>query len=184
MGDAARAKHVLEDLVGAPIIGYRAPSFSIGPDTPWAFETLRTLGYLYSSSVYPVRHDLYGSPDAPRFAHRTSNGLVEIPPSTVRLSGRNFPASGGGFFRLLPYRLSRWSLRRINEIDRQPAVFYCHPWEIDPGQPRVPGADARSRFRHYLNLERTYGRLDRLLADLRWDRIDRVFAGHLEGAGP
>jgi polysaccharide deacetylase family protein (PEP-CTERM system associated) len=180
--DGRRAKHLLEDITGQPVIGYRAPSFSIGAGTPWAFDVLHDLGFKYSSSVYPVRHDLYGSPDAPRFAHRTPAGIVEIPPTTVRLGGRNLPASGGGFFRLLPYPVSRWSLRRVNRVDGKPAIFYCHPWEIDPDQPRVPGASKRSRFRHYLNLDLTYGRLDRLLGDLRWDRIDRVFDDQIRGS--
>jgi polysaccharide deacetylase family protein (PEP-CTERM system associated) len=174
--DGKRAKDLLETLAGSAVLGYRAPSFSIGPGTPWAFDALEELGFVYSSSVYPVQHDLYGAPDAPRFAHAIRPGLLEIPPSTVRLFGRNLPASGGGFFRLLPYPVSRWCLRRVNRIDRQPSIFYCHPWEIDPQQPRVAGAPMRSRLRHYLNLSATLRRLDRLLTDLRWDRVDRVFA--------
>jgi polysaccharide deacetylase family protein (PEP-CTERM system associated) len=177
--DGRRAKSLLESQTGRAVLGYRAPSFSIGPRTPWAFDALAELGFVYSSSVYPVRHDLYGAPDAPRFAHSIRPGLLEIPPSTVRLFGRNLPASGGGFFRLLPYPVSRWCLRRVNGVDRQPSIFYCHPWEIDPHQPRVAGAPLKSRFRHYLNLSATMRRLDRLLTDLRWDRVDRVFARQL-----
>ena len=118
-------------------------------------------------------------PDAPRFAWRTGSGVVEIPPSSLRVLGRNLPASGGGYFRLLPYPVSRWSIERINRRDREPCIFYFHPWEVDPQQPRIAQAGARSKFRHYLNLDRMAARLDRLLADFRWDRVDRVFAGRL-----
>jgi polysaccharide deacetylase family protein (PEP-CTERM system associated) len=174
--DGARTKALLEDVGGTAVAGYRAPSFSIGPRTPWAFDILHDLGFTYSSSVYPVRHDHYGTPDAPRFAHASRPGLLEIPPSTIRMMNRNMPAAGGGFFRLLPYPVSRWTLSRVNTVDRQPGIFYCHPWEIDPGQPRVAGAPLKSRFRHYLNLDSTLGRIDRLLRDFAWDSIDRVFA--------
>ena len=177
--DVRRAKAILEDLAARPVLGYRAPSFSIGDATPWAFDILRAEGHVYSSSVYPIRHDLYGSPSAPRFAYLTPSGLLEIPPTSIRIGGRNFPASGGGFFRLLPYGLSRWGLRRVNAVDGEPAIFYCHPWEIDPEQPRVRDAGWRSSFRHYLNLGRTYPRLERLLGELRWDRMDRVFADRI-----
>jgi polysaccharide deacetylase family protein (PEP-CTERM system associated) len=118
-------------------------------------------------------------PQAPRFAWRTPSGVVEIPPSSLRMLGRNLPASGGGYFRLLPYPLSRWSIRRINERDGQACIFYFHPWEIDPEQPRIRQAGVKSRFRHYVNLERTASRLDRLLRDFRWGRVDEVFASQL-----
>ena len=176
--DVDRAKKLLEDIGGVPVQGYRAPSFSIGNDNLWAFDTLASVGYAYSSSIYPIRHDHYGMPDAPRFAHRRDNGLLGIPVTTLRMGGRNLPSSGGGFFRLLPYGLSRWMLRRVNAQDRQAAVFYFHPWEIDPGQPRIPGIDARTRFRHYVNIGRTEGRLRQLLQDFRWGRMDRVFLSH------
>ena len=113
--------------------GYRAPSFSIGHANPWAFECIERAGYRYSSSVYPIRHDHYGMPDAPRFAHDVREGLLEVPVTTMRLFGRNWPAGGGGYFRLMPYAMSRWLLRRVNHVDRQPAIFYFHPWEIDAG---------------------------------------------------
>jgi len=173
--DITRAKALLEDIGGVAVRGYRAPSFSIGPGNLWAFDELAASGHAYSSSVYPVRHDHYGMPDAPRFVHRRDNGLLEIPPTTLRLLDRNLPSSGGGFFRLLPYPVSRWMLRKVNRDEGQAAVFYFHPWEIDPDQPRVPGIDARTRVRHYLNLHRTEGRLTRLLADFRWGRMDEVF---------
>ena len=173
--DVEGARKKLEDIGGVAVRGYRAPSFSIGRANLWAFECIAEAGYLYSSSVYPVRHDHYGMPDAPRFAYRAHNGLLELPITTTRVFARNLPAGGGGYFRLLPYRASRWAIERVNRIDRQPAIFYFHPWEIDPHQPRIGGVSAKTRFRHYLNLDRTESRLDRLLSDFRWDRIDRVF---------
>ncbi|MDE2146266.1 MAG: DUF3473 domain-containing protein [Burkholderiales bacterium] len=175
--DVVRAKALLEQIAGCEVRGYRAPSFSIGPANLWAFDVLAEAGYRYSSSVYPIRHDHYGMPDAPRFAHRVPAGLLEVPPTTLRLAGRNLPSSGGGFFRLLPYGLSRWMIRRVNQVDRQSAIFYFHPWEIDPGQPRVAGIDAKTRFRHYLNLGRMERRLGALLADFRWGRMDDIFLG-------
>ena len=174
-GDVEGARKLLEDIGGVPVRGYRAPSFSIGHANLWAFDCIAEAGYRYSSSVYPVRHDHYGMPDAPRFAFRAHNGLLELPITTTRVLSRNLPAGGGGYFRLLPYRASRWAIARVNRVDRQPAIFYFHPWEIDPQQPRVRGVSAKTRFRHYLNLDRTESRLTRLLSDFRWDRIDRVF---------
>ena len=177
--DIARAKALLEDVTGMPVQGYRAPSFSVGPSNAWAFDCIASAGYRYSSSVYPIRHDHYGAPQSPRFPHEVTPGLIELPVATVRMLNSNWPAGGGGYFRLLPYEVSRWSIARINSVDRQPAMFYFHPWELDPGQPRVAGVSAKTRFRHYLNLGRTEARLTRLLRDFRWDRVDRVF---LDGA--
>ncbi|GIK85328.1 MAG: polysaccharide deacetylase [Betaproteobacteria bacterium] len=178
--DIARTKALLEDLTGRAVRGYRAPSFSVGPRNPWAFECIAKAGYRYSSSVYPIRHDHYGAPDAPRFPHEIVAGLLEVPVATVQLMKRNWPAGGGGYFRLLPYEVSRWSIARINGVDGQPAIFYFHPWELDPDQPRIGGVPVRTRVRHYLNLHRTESRLARLLRDFRWDRVDRVFldGGH------
>ena len=175
--DVRRAKAVLEDLAGTAVLGYRAPSFSIGPANAWAFDVLAATGHRYSSSVYPVKHDHYGWPEAPRFAHPVREGLIEIPPTTLRLLNRNLPSSGGGFFRLLPYAVSRWMIRSVHAAERRPAIFYFHPWEIDAEQPRVPGIDAKTRLRHYLNLQHTEARLDRLLTDFRWGRMDEVFLG-------
>ena len=175
LADIRLAKAVLEDLAQEPVKGYRAPSFSVGPANEWAFDCIAEAGYRYSSSLYPIRHDHYGAPDAPRFAHEVRPGLVEVPVATVRVMSANWPAGGGGYFRLLPYNVSRWSLRRVNDVDRQPAMFYFHPWELDPAQPRIPGISFKTRFRHYLNLGRTTPRLRRLLADFRWDRVDRIF---------
>ena len=178
--DVRRARGVLQDLGGVPVAGYRAPTFSIGPRNPWAFDVLAEEGHAYSSSVFPVRHDLYGAPNAPRFPHRPMGGpLVEIPMTTVRLGGRNLPCAGGGWFRLTPYSLFRALLRRFNRVEAAPGVFYFHPWEIDPGQPRVSAAPWLSRFRHRVNLSAMQNRLDRLLRDFAWDRMDRVFADAL-----
>lgn len=175
--DIHLAKLLLEDLGGVAVSGYRAPSFSIGASNLWAFDCLEEAGYRYSSSVYPIRHDHYGLPDSPRFAYWVRNNLVEIPVTTACLWGRNLPASGGGYFRLMPYRLSRWLIRQVNERDKEAAIFYFHPWEVDPGQPRIAGINAKTRFRHYLNIARMEARLDRLLGDFRWGRMDQVFMG-------
>lgn len=173
--DIESAKKLLEDLSGHEIKGYRAPSFSIGEGNLWAFDCLERAGYRYSSSIYPVRHDHYGMPDAPRFAHQVRAALLEVPVTTARLLDRNWPASGGGYFRLLPYAVSRWLLQQVNHHDQQSAVFYFHPWEVDPAQPRISGINAKTRFRHYVNLHRTEGRLKRLLADFDWGRMDDIF---------
>lgn len=171
-----RTKHLLEDLSGAEVSGYRAPSYSIGPTTLWAYDQLQEAGYRYSSSIVPIRHDLYGMPSAPRFAFRTGHsGLLEVPVTTVRRWGRNWPCGGGGYFRLLPYTLFRRGLHRVNWQDRRSGVFYFHPWEVDPEQPRVPGATVKNRVRHYLNLARMTPRIERLVHDFRFDRMDRVF---------
>jgi polysaccharide deacetylase family protein (PEP-CTERM system associated) len=183
--DITRAKHLLEDIGGQAVQGYRAPSFSIGVGNLWAFDALAESGHRYSSSVYPIKHDHYGMPDSPRFAYRTgkvkgtgadaSSGLLEIPVTTVRLMNRNLPSSGGGYFRLLPYPVSRWLLQRVNREERESAIFYFHPWEIDVEQPRVPGINAKTRFRHYVNIARMETRLQALLADFQWGRMDEIF---------
>lgn len=176
LADIRRAKAILEDLTGVEVKGYRAPSFSVCRSNPWASQAIAQAGYRYSSSIYPIRHDHYGMPDAPRFAHQCDGVLLlEVPITTVRAFRRNWPAGGGGYFRLLPYPLSRWCLRRVNQVEGQPAMFYFHPWEIDPEQPRVPGVTAKTRFRHYVNLNRMEARLRRLLSDFRWGRADHVF---------
>jgi len=175
--DVSRAKQLLEDVVGVPIKGYRAPSFSINESNPWAIDCLAEAGYTYSSSIYPIRHDHYGMPDAPRFPYLAdrSGRLMEIPVTTVRIGNRNLPAGGGGYFRLVPYPVSKWCLRRVNGKEGKACVFYFHPWEIDPEQPRQKGIGLRTRFRHYVNLNRMRSRLERLLQDFQWDRMDRVF---------
>jgi polysaccharide deacetylase family protein (PEP-CTERM system associated) len=174
--DIVRTKKLLEDITGCPVNGYRAASYSIGANNLWALDVLQETGHQYSSSIYPIRHDLYGMPQAPRFAFRhNGDGLLEIPVTTVSLFGRKFPCGGGGYFRLFPYLLSRWAMTRVNQTDRESCVFYFHPWEIDAAQPRQPNLMFKTRFRHYLNLSRMEQRLDRLLRDFRWDRMDRVF---------
>lgn len=173
--DINLAKIVLEDLTGVQVNGYRAPSFSIGTANLWAFDCLVRAGYRYSSSIYPIRHDHYGMPDSPRFAYEVRPGLMEIPITTLRVLNRNLPSSGGGYFRLLPYALSRWMLGRVNRHDRQSGVFYFHPWEIDTGQPRIAGISRKTRFRHYVNISRMESRLNRLLGDFKWGRMDEIF---------
>ena len=174
--DVTQAKKLLEDLSGVAVNGYRAPSFSIGHKNLWALDVLNDAGYLYSSSIYPVRHDHYGMPDAPRFKYQPrQHSLLELPPTTIKLLGRNYPASGGGYFRLLPYSLSAWMMRRVNKVDGEPGIFYFHPWEIDPKQPRQQGVGWKTQFRHYINLSRMEGRLERLLQDFKWGRMDHIF---------
>jgi len=174
--DVRSTRLLLEEIGGVPVRGYRAPSFSISDRTPWAYDVLAEAGYSYSSSLHPIVHDHYGRPDAPRFPYDEANGIREIPVATVEWHGRRITCAGGGFFRLLPYATwFRPLLRRLNLNERQPATFYFHPWEIDAGQPRVEGLPIRSRLRHYTNLGRMEGKLRRLLADFRWDRMDRVY---------
>ena len=174
--DVRRTKQLLEDAGGMPVHGYRAASFSISTNTLWALDVLAEEGYEYSSSIYPVAHDLYGMPKAPRFPfHPRQDRFLEVPMTTLSMFGRNFPCSGGGYFRLAPYSVSRWALRRVNARERQACVFYFHPWEIDPEQPRPHGAPLKSRVRHYLNLRRMEGRLRCLLSDFTWGRMDKVF---------
>ncbi len=175
MQDITRSKALLEDLCGVEVRGYRAPSFSIGEGNLWAFDCLLRAGYRYSSSIYPIRHDHYGMPDSPRFAHEVRPGLLEVPITTLRMLNRNLPSSGGGYFRLLPYPLSRWMLARVNRDDAQAGVFYFHPWEIDVDQPRIAGIGAKTRFRHYVNIHRMETRLGRLLEDFAWGRMDEIF---------
>lgn len=175
--DVTRSMALLEDIGGQKVLGYRAPSFSIGSKNLWALDLLLQAGYRYSSSIYPIQHDHYGMPDAPRFAFypRGKDGLLELPVTTVRLLQRNLPAGGGGYFRFWPYPVSRWFLQRVNKHDMQPGIFYFHPWELDPGQPRQDGIGMKTRFRHYLNLHRMEGRIKALTRDFRWDRMDRIF---------
>lgn len=176
--DVERTQSILADVSGTAIRGYRAASFSLTPDMTWAYEILGETGHHYSSSVYPMRHDIYGAPDAPRFSFRPimELSITEIPITTLQIGQRRLPCGGGGYFRLLPYAYSRWGLKRINDRERQPAMVYFHPWEIDLAQPRVAGLSTRSRLRHYTNLKRMTPKLRLLLRDFAWDRIDRVFA--------
>jgi len=174
--DVDKTKKILEDIGGTAVIGYRAASYSITKENLWALDVLQETGHLYSSSIYPVKHDLYGIPDAPRFSFRfKEDGILEIPITTLRMFGRNFPGGGGGFFRLFPYSVSRWIFNHVNKSDKASGIFYFHPWEIDPDQPKQKNISAKTKFRHYLNLDRMEARLKRLLADFDWDRMDKVF---------
>ena len=172
--DLERSRKVLEDASGVQITGYRAPSFSIDSRTPWAYMALAEQGYAYSSSVAPITHDHYGWREAPRFAFKPLpwSDLIEIPVTTAQFAGRRLAAGGGGFFRVLPYGFSRWAIRQVNTRDQRPAVFYFHPWEIDPDQPRVTGASLRSRVRHYTNLGVMSAKLEQLVREFAWGRMD------------
>ncbi len=180
--DMRKAREIIEDCSGVRVTGYRAPSFSIDQRTPWAFAELAEQGYAYSSSVAPVVHDHYGWPEAPRFAFRPLpwSSMIEIPVTTAMLGKRRVAAGGGGFFRVLPYAFSRWAIRQVNRTEGRPAVFYFHPWEVDPQQPRVGHAPLRSRFRHYTGLSKMAGKLRDLVHDFRWGRMDLV--AHREAA--
>ena len=170
--DTRKAKDILEQIINKPVYGYRAPSYSITQKSLWALDILAELGFRYDSSIFPVYHDNYGIPDAPRFPYRLEKqDMMEYPISTLRVSRLNLPIAGGGYFRLFPYWFTRMALRRINKREQQPFIFYFHPWEIDPEQPRIESAGAKSRFRHYLNLTKTKKRLLRLLGDFRFRPI-------------
>lgn len=181
--DLAVSRRAIEDAAGVAVSGYRAPSFSIDARTPWAHEELAAQGYAYSSSVAPVVHDHYGWAEAPRFAFRPVAGsdLIEIPVTTALLAGRRLAAGGGGFFRVLPYAFSRWAIRQVNR-DGHPAVFYFHPWEIDPDQPRVADAPMRSRLRHYTNLSVMADKLRLLAGQFAWGRMDALAAAEARRA--
>ncbi len=176
--DVRRAKRLVEDLSGQAVRGYRAPSFSITKQSLWALDVLVEEGYTYDASIFPIRHDRYGIPDAPRHVYavpRASGSLTEAPPSTVAVGPLKLPVAGGGYFRLLPYQWTRWGINRINRQEGKPAIFYLHPWEVDPDQPRL-NAGALSRFRHYRNLDKTEDRLRRLLGDFRFGTLGELVA--------
>ncbi|WP_442871904.1 XrtA system polysaccharide deacetylase [Colwellia sp. Bg11-28] len=175
LADVSKSKHVLEDTSGQAIIGYRAPSFSINDSNTWVYETLAELGFEYSSSTYPIEHDLYGVPNWPRFKYQRAEGIIEIPVPTVRKNERNTGIGGGGYFRLYPYWLSKRRIDNYLNTEQQPYSFYFHPWEIDPEQPRVAGASIKSKLRHYLNLSRMEGKVERLLEDYQWDTMKSVY---------
>ncbi len=172
--DLEKSRKTIEDAAGIEVCGYRAPSFSIDQRTPWAYMVLAEQGFAYSSSVAPIAHDHYGWPEAPRFAFKPLpwSDLVEIPVTTALFAGRRMAAGGGGFFRVLPYGFSRWAIRQVNRREGRPAIFYFHPWEIDPGQPRVTGAPFKSRLRHYTNLEGMADKLRQLVFEFQWGRMD------------
>ncbi len=175
--DVSRTRRLLEDIGGVRVAGYRAATFSIGARNLWAFRELEDAGYTYSSSINPIRHDLYGMPDAPRTPFRPDGcTLWEIPMTTVHALGRNWPCSGGGYFRLLPSVLYRAGLSHLNRRENMPGIFYFHRWEIDPGQPRIDGCGWKSRIRHYTNLSRMAGDIDVILRQFAWGRMDQVYA--------
>lgn len=176
--DVRKTKAVLEDISSQEVKGYRAASYSVSENTLWAHEELALTGHCYSSSIVPVKHDHYGIPNAPRFPfHVNPSGLLEIPVSTVQLNEKNYPCGGGGWFRLYPYSLSKMALDSIIEKENRSCVFYFHPWEIDPKQPRTKGLDLKTRFRHYVNLHRMERKLESLLDDFRWGRMDDIYLG-------
>lgn len=184
-GDVRRTKALLEDIGGVPVAGYRAATFSINSRNLWALSVLRQEGYQYSSSINPIRHDLYGMPEASRVPfYPHADGVIEIPMTTVAILGRNWPCAGGGYFRLLPERLYHAGLRRVNRRDKQPGIFYFHPWEIDPGQPVIADVGWKSRLRHYTNLGGMADSINRLLHRFAWNRMDRVYASVLASAAP
>jgi len=173
--DVVKAKDILEQLTGESVIGYRAPSFSINKQSEWAFEILKDIGHVYSSSTYPIKHDLYGVPDWPQQPYMRPEGIWEIPMPTLTMYGRQLPIAGGGYFRLMPYWLSSTLISKFLKQDRMPYMFYFHPWEIDPEQPRVAGAGQKSKFRHYVNLDKMEQKLDRLLTQFNWGSLGQVY---------
>ena len=177
--DVRRAKMLLEDACGRAVVGYRAPSYSITPRSLWALDVLIEEGYRYDSSIFPIRHDRYGIPVSDRRPYRIdrpAGSLIEVPGSTTQVGPLNLPVAGGGYFRILPYRWTRWGMARVNELELRPTVFYLHPWEIDPTQPRLK-AGRLGRFRHYRNLENTEARLRQLLTDFQFDTVERLVSG-------
>ncbi len=175
--DVSRSKYVLEEATGQTVIGYRAPSFSFNESNTWVYEVLAKLGFEYSSSTYPIKHDLYGVPNWPRFKHQRPEGLLEIPVPTVRKNNKNIGIGGGGYFRLYPYWLSKRRIDNYLNTEKQPYSFYFHPWEIDPEQPRISGASVKSKLRHYLNLSRMEDKVIRLLEDYQWDTMKSIYLG-------
>ena len=173
--DLARARDVIQQAAGVAVRGFRAPSYSVVERSLWALDVLVEEGYAYDASIFPIRHDRYGIPKAPRHAYRVASGsrsLLEVPGSTALIGSVRVPI-GGGYFRLLPYATTRWAISTINRTEQRPAVFYLHPWEIDPDQPRLQAGRVTS-WRHYNGIDEAEARLRRLLTDFRWDRLDRV----------
>ena len=180
--DVVKAKQLLEDISGVKVHGYRAPSFSVNDTNRWVFDELREMEFLYSSSTYPVKHDIYGVPHWPRFQYTLDNGLIEVPMTTLKIANKTIPMSGGGYFRLYPYWFSRFLLQKFEASEKRSGMFYMHPWEIDPQQPKPRGLSAKSSFRHYLNLDRQFERLKLLIADFNWGRMDQIFISQAESA--
>ena len=180
--DTRKAKKIVEDITGLPVTSFRAPSYSITAQTLWALEILGEEGFEYDSSIFPIVHDLYGIPGAPRFPYfkalRSGRQIKEFPPSTLRIFGRNIPFAGGGYLRLFPYKITAWAIRRLNDTEHQPAMVYLHPWEIDPEQPRI-SASWLSRFGHYQNLDSTETKCEKLLNEFSWAPMEEVLTQRL-----
>ncbi|MCH8537247.1 MAG: DUF3473 domain-containing protein [Alkalimonas sp.] len=176
--DITSAKHLLEDIIGAEVTGYRAPSFSICAENEWAFASLKEAGYRYSSSTYPIKHDHYGTPYWPAEPYLRKEGLWEFPMPILTIKGRQIPIAGGGYFRLLPYWLSKALIQRYLRQHNSPYMFYFHPWEIDNEQPRIEGASFKSRFRHYVNLKQMECKVSKLLQDFEWSTVQQVFESY------
>jgi polysaccharide deacetylase family protein (PEP-CTERM system associated) len=166
--DVYESKAILEDTSGQPIKGYRAPSFSVNDTNTWVYEVLAEQGFVYSSSTYPIEHDLYGVPEWPRFKYERKEGIIEVPIPTLRKKGANVGIGGGGFYRLYPYWLSRKRIVEFMKAESAPYSFYFHPWEVDPDQPYIKDAKWRSKFRHYVNLSRMEAKIEKLLKDFKW----------------
>jgi len=184
--DIRRSKRALEDAAGVAVQGYRAPSYSVTPRSLWALDVLIEEGFRYDSSIFPIHHDRYGIPVSSRHPYRLdrpAGSIVEVPGSTVRWGLFNFPVAGGGYFRILPYAWTRWGIARLNQSEERPAIFYLHPWEIDPDQPRL-SAGLLSRFRHYRNLGETEARLKQLLADFQFAPMHAVLRDVLAPSAP
>jgi len=180
VADVVQSKNILEQLSGTEVIGYRAPSFSLNDNNTWVYEKLIELGFQYSCSTYPIQHDLYGVPNWPRFKHQRSESvegqkIIEIPIPTIRKNSVNTGIGGGGYFRLYPYWLSKRRIDKFHQEEKQPYSFYFHPWEIDPEQPKIKEAPLKSKFRHYINLSRMEGKLEKLLRDYQWDTMKSVY---------
>ena len=182
--DVKESKDRLEQAAGQPVIGYRAPSFSIDKSNEWVYDVLADLKFIYSSSTYPIEHDLYGVPEWPRFAYHHSSGLLEIPIPTLSKNGKNVGIGGGGYFRLFPYWLSKRRITQFLAEEQHPYSFYFHPWEIDPDQPRVQDAPFKSKFRHYVNLSRMQPKLERLIDDFAWTSMREAYATNIQEVQP
>ncbi|WNC72533.1 DUF3473 domain-containing protein [Thalassotalea psychrophila] len=174
--DIEKSKHILEDISSTEVIGYRAPSFSINNSNTWVYQILKELGFQYSSSTYPINHDLYGEPSWPRQAYLTKENILEIPASTLNVANRNFPIAGGGYYRLLPYWLNKQAISRYVKAESVPYMFYFHPWEIDPEQPKFSQASLKSKFRHYTNLSNMESKIEKLLSSYHWQTVKAYYA--------
>ena len=173
--DIKQSKDILENIGGVALKGYRAPSFSINDSNTWAYDILKDLGFTYSSSTYPISHDLYGVPEWPRFKYQRDNGLIEIPIPTIRKKDTNVGIGGGGYFRLYPYWLSKRRISEFMKTESAPYSFYFHPWEIDAQQPRFDNAPWKSKVRHYINLSKMEGKIEKLIKDFNWVTMQEAY---------